>query len=234
MKSENRRICILQPNYLPWKGVFDLINRVDVFVFLDDVQYTEHDWRNRNKIKTKDGVKWIVVPVKNSKRRGQLILEAEIDNRTNWQRKHYNSFVMNYSRAPYFKDHRWIIEKIFMEKNWDNISELNIHSTRLIADVLGIQTHFKKSSELKIKTDDKQERIIEICKKLGAKEYLSGPAAREYLNLSVFNQNDIKVEFIEYKYAEYQQLFPPFSHSVTVLDVLFNCGLDAKNYININ
>lgn len=225
------KAAILQPNYLPWKGVFDLIKRVDVFVFLDDVQYTEHDWRNRNKIKTKDGLKWLVVPVKNSKRRGQLICQAEIDNRSNWQRKHYNSFITSYSRAPFFKDYRWIIEDIFIENTWERISDLNIYSTRLIADAIGIKTSFSMSSDLEIESNDKQERIIEICKKVGANNYLSGPAAKEYINLELFNDIAIKVDFIEYRYEEYPQLFPPFSHYVTVLDVLFNCGHDSKLYI---
>ena len=225
-----KKIAINQTIYLPWKGYFDLINSVDVFVFLDTVQYTEHDWRNRNKILTHQGSKWITVPIKNSCRRGQLICEAEIDNRSTWQRKHYNAFKLNYSKAPYFNEFEWIIEELFMNKSWNKISEFNISAIKLIAKILGIKTEFIDSLDLNPE-GAKDDRVIDIIKKLNGDYYLSGPRASEYLIPEKFENNNIKLEYINYDYPDYKQVFEPFDHFVTVLDLIFNCGEAAPYYI---
>ncbi|MFA5524726.1 MAG: WbqC family protein [Tissierellales bacterium] len=225
-----KKIAILQSNYLPWKGVFDIIHQVDTFVFLEDVQYTEQDWRNRNIIKTKEGDKWIVVPIKNSNRNGQLICEAEIDNRSNWQRKHFNSFQMNYGRAPFFKEYKWILEALYLNNQWTKISDFNIYATKLIAKELGINTEFIISTSLNV-IGQKDDRLVDICEKLNANYYLSGPAAKAYIYCSKFQQKNIVLDYIEYKYPRYRQLHEPFNHYVTVLDLIFNYGLDAVYYI---
>lgn len=225
-----KKLAILQPNYLPWKGVFDLIHRVDVFVFLDDVQYTERDWRNRNKIPTIEGATWITVPVKNSNRRGQLIYEAEIDNSVNWQKKHFNSFLMNYAKASYFKEYKWILEDLYLDKKWTKLTELNIYSTKLISEVLGIKAEFINSVDLNSKRS-RDDKLIDICKKLNGDYYLSGPTAKAYIDPRKFSNQDIKLDYISYEYPEYRQLHEPFNHHVTVLDLIFNCGPDAPYYI---
>lgn len=225
-----KKIAILQSNYLPWKGVFDMIKSVDTFVFLEDVQYTQQDWRNRNKIMTQDGPKWIIVPVKNSNRNGQLICEAEIDDKTNWQRKHFNAFQLNYAKAPFFKKYKWIIEDIYLTKKWESLSEMNIYCTKLLAKEFGITTEFVSSLDLKIE-GVKDDRVIDICKKLKGDYYLSGPAAKDYIVPEKFAQNNIELHYIDYDYPQYKQVYEPFNHYVTVLDVLFNCGSDAPNYI---
>ncbi|ACO83982.1 WbqC family protein [Clostridium botulinum] len=225
-----KKVAILQSNYLPWKGVFDMIHQVDVFVFLEDVQYTTRDWRNRNKLLTKDGAKWITVPVKNKEKREQLICEAEIDNSIEWQQKHFNSFQMNYAKSPYFKQYKWILEDIYLNNNWTNISELNIYITKLVAKELGIKTKFINSLELNAK-GIKDDKIIDICKKLNADYYLSGSAAKNYISPRKFENNNIKLEYIKYEYPRYKQLHEPFNHFVTVLDLIFNCGSDAPYYI---
>lgn len=225
-----KKIAILQSNYLPWKGVFDMMHQADTFVFLEDVQYTEQDWRNRNKILTKQGTNWIIVPIRNSNKFGQLIYEAEIDNRSYWQRKHYNSFQMNYGKAPYFKEYSWIIDDIFNKDKWTNLSELNIYSTQLIAKVLGIKTEFITSTSLDVK-GIKDDRVIEICKKLNATHYLSGPAAKDYIIPEKFKKEGIELEYIKYEYPRYKQMHEPFNHYVTSLDLIFNVGHDAPYYI---
>lgn len=224
------KIAILQSNYLPWKGVFDMIYRVDTFVFLEDVQYTEHDWRNRNKISTKEGVKWITVPINHSNRMGQKIYEAEINSKINWQRKHYNSFQLNYAKSPYFKQYEWILHELYKNNKWSKISDFNIYAIKLIAKELGINTQFVNSLDLKVK-GIKDERIIEICKKLKATHYLSGPAAKNYIVPQRFKDADIELDYIKYEYPKYKQLYEPFNHYVTILDLLFNCGSDASYYI---
>lgn len=225
-----KKVAILQSNYLPWKGVFDIIHQVDTFVFLEDVQYTEHDWRNRNRIVTKDGVKWITVPINHSNKIGQRIYEAEINDKINWQRKHYNAFQLNYARTPYFKEYNWILEDIYKQKKWDKISDFNIYSTKLIARELGIKTQFVNSLDLKVE-GTKDDRIIEICKNLNSTYYLSGPAAKSYINPEKFKDEGIELDYIKYEYPKYKQLHEPFNHYVTILDLIFNCGPDAPYYI---
>ncbi|MCY6959567.1 WbqC family protein [Clostridium brassicae] len=224
------KIAILQSNYLPWKGVFDMIHQVDTFVFLEDVQYTEHDWRNRNKIITKDGVKWITVPVNHSNRKGQKIYEAEINDKISWQRKHYNAFELNYAKTPYFKQYRWILEDLYRNKKWSKISDFNIYAIELIAKELGIKTQFINSLDL-IAKGTKDDRIIGICKKLNATHYLSGTAAKNYIIPEKFEKANIKLEYIKYEYPRYKQLYGSFNHFVTVLDLIFNCGTKAPYYI---
>lgn len=225
-----KKIAILQPCYIPWKGLFDMINRVDIFVFLENVQYTKRDWRSRNKIKTQKGTEWITVPVITKGMREQLVCEAEIDNSTDWQRKHYQMIYQNYSKAKFFKEYRWILEEIYLKKTWSKISELDIEVTKLISKVLGIKTEFRSSLEIETK-GVKEERIIEICKEMRAEGYLSGPAAKDYIVNENFSKNGIFLEYIDYDYKEYKQLYEPFDHYVTVLDVIFNCGEEAGKYI---
>lgn len=225
-----KKVAILQSNYLPWKGVFDLINKVDTFVFLEDVQYTTRDWRNRNKILTQNGSKWITVPINNKDKREQLIYEAAINNNEDWQKKHFNAFQNNYGKAKYYKKYKWIIEDIYLNKTWNKISELNIYATKLISKELGIQTEFVNSKDLNT-VGTKDDKLIEICKKLNADYYLSGPAAKNYIVNDKFENNNIQLDYAEYKYPTYEQLFEPFNHNVTILDLIFNCGEDAPYYI---
>lgn len=225
-----KKIAILQSNYLPWKGVFDMIHQVDTFVFLEDVQYTERDWRNRNIIKAKDGEKWITVPIKSSNRRGQLICDVELDSSLDWQRKHFNSFQRNYGKAPFFKKYKWILEDFYLNKKWNKISDFNIYATKLLAKELGISTEFIVSTALNV-TGIKDDRLIGILKKLNATHYLSGPAARNYIIPEKFKKEGIELEYIRYEYPRYKQLYEPFNHYITVLDLMFNCGPDSPYYI---
>lgn len=224
------KIAILQSNYIPWKGVFDMIQQVDIFVFLEDVQYTQHDWRNRNKLLTKDGTKWVTVPIIHSNRAGQKIYEAEINDKINWQRKHFNAFELNYIRAPYFKQYKWILDYLYKEKKWSSISDLNIYAIKLIAKELGIRTQFINSSDLQT-TGSKDDKLIQIIKKLNGTYYLSGPAAKKYIDSSKFENVGVELEYIKYEYPKYKQLYDPFNHNVSILDLLFNCGPDASYFI---
>ena len=225
-----RKIAILQSNYLPWKGVFDIINSVDIFVFLEDVQYTGQDWRNRNKILTSNGPLWITVPIKSKNRRDQLIYQAEICDKYFWQKKHFESFQHSYGKAPFYKEYKWIIEDIYLSRKWKNLSNLNIYTTKLISNVLGIKTKFINSLDLNSK-GRKDDKIIDMCKKLNADYYLSGPAARNYIDSQKFKDEKIILDYIKYEYPEYNQLHKPFNHFVTILDLIFNCGDSSSYYI---
>ena len=227
-----KKIAILQPNYIPWKGVFDMINQVDVFVFLDDVDFTVRDWRTRNKIKTPSGDIWLTVPVRKSKR-GTKINEIEILSEDNWQEKHYKTIVQYYKKSKYFKEYSWILDKIYKERVWKNLSEFNIYTTKLISDILGIKTSFINSKELNIKSS-KGDKILEICTTIGGEFYLSGPAAKDYIDAQKFKDVNIRLAYMKYEYPEYSQIYGDFNHYVSILDVIFNCGESSGKFIFMN
>jgi len=228
LQEEYMKTAILQSNYIPWKGVFDMINMVDTFVFLEDVDFTKRDWRTRNKIKSKNGDIWLRVPVKKSPR-GTKIYEIEID-LNGWQEKHYRSITMSYAQSDHFKSYVDLLEHVYVERQWKSLSEMNQFIIKSIAALLNIETVFMNSVSLgsEGKADDK---LIDICKKLGATHYLSGPAAKNYICPNKFMENDIRLEYIVYDYPEYPQPFGEFDHYVSVLDVLFNCGGQSAEYI---
>lgn len=226
------RVAIIQSNYLPWKGYFDIISNVDLFIFHDDLQFTKNDWRNRNKIKGPDGLHWITIPVGQSEKR--LICEVEIKSKE-WQQKHWNMLKNFYIKSPFFSYFSNFFEDIYMEKTWNNLSELNQYLIKKIShDFLDINVKFDDSRNYFL-TSTKSDRVIELLKKVSASSYLSGPSARNYLRESSFEDNDIKLDWMVYDaYREYPQLYPPFSHDVSIVDLLFNVGPDAKFYIKNN
>lgn len=221
-------VGIIQSNYLPWKGYFELINRVDLFVFHDDLQYTKNDWRNRNRILSSNGPIWLTVPCGSSEKR--LICEVEIRDKK-WQQKHWNQIRANYSRAHFFSEYSDFFEEVYMGKQWHSLSELNQYLIRKISGFLGVTTTFMDSRELAL-SERKAERVMEILKKVGATKYLSGPAAKNYLVEDVFSQEGIELEWMDYSgYPEYDQVFDGFTHEVSIIDLLFNTGLDARSYV---
>lgn len=221
------RVGAIQPSFIPWRGYFDFIASVDVFVFLDDVQYTSRDWRNRNKIKTPKGTEWLTVPVSH-KKRSQLICDTFVDNSTSWRKKHLGSWTVNYRSAPYFKD---VISMLPELDNTDEtISQLNIRLVHRICEYLNISTPMLLSTELQpggVKTD----RLINVVNKLGGEKYLSGPSADAYLDKAAFRRHGISLEYKSYDYPDYSQLWGPFEGAVTVLDLIANCGPNSVNFI---
>jgi hypothetical protein len=223
-----KKIAILQPNYIPWKGVFDLISRVDVFVFLDDVQFTAKDWRSRNRIRTAHGDIWLTVPVLTRGLRDQLICDAVIDPLSNWQTKHYKALEANYRKARHFKDYAYLLEEIYLANKWTKIADLNVFATKLIAEALGISAEWHRSSDLRQAGGKNGERAINLCKVLGCDYFINGPTARAFMDASLFRENGIKLDYMSYDYPEYEQLHQPFVHEVTVLDLIFNAGPNAR------
>ncbi|HKC69005.1 MAG TPA: WbqC family protein [Bacteroidia bacterium] len=223
-----RKIAILQSNYIPWKGYFDLIAKVDVFVIYDEVQYTKNDWRNRNLIQTPNGPQWLTIPVRQESL-NQKIFESKIS-ANNWQRKHISSLQGNYSRAQFFNEYK---ERVFnlYECQSNFISEVNVLFIKGICELLGIKTQIINSNELNLQ-GNRNIRLLEACKKLNADIYITGPAAKNYLQTDLFKQEAIEVEWMDYTgYKEYKQVYEPFSHGVTILDLIFNAGSDAKHYM---
>lgn len=218
-----KRVAILQSNYIPWKGYFDLINSVDEFVFYDIVQYTTRDWRNRNKIKTANGLKWLSVSVKNEPSFSQKINEVQL-HETFSLLDHWRKIEEAYKKAPYFKEISQWLKPIYTESKYTLLSELNKDLIKSICSYLNITTKLSCSSQLTL-PDDRSEKLLSICSQLNAGVYISGPAAKQYLNIETFTKNEIDVEWFSYDgYPEYPQLNGDFEHNVSILDLLFNCG----------
>lgn len=225
-----KKVAIVQSNYIPWKGYFDLINSVDEFILFDDMQYTRRDWRNRNKIKTAKGLIWLTIPVQVKGKYYQKIKDTEISD-MEWGRQHWKTITFNYNRARYFQDYKHIFEPLYLSCQEKYLSRINYLFIVNICKILGINTKISWSMDYNI-VEGKTERLISLCKQAQATEYISGPAAKNYINEDLFKQENIKLSYIDYSnYPEYHQLYPPFEHGVSVIDLIFNEGENAKKYM---
>jgi len=231
LKPMTKRVGIIQSCYIPWKGYFDFINSVDHFVLYDDVQYTRRDWRNRNQIKCAEGLRWLTVPVEVKGKFTQAIRDTRIAERT-WAESHLKALVHTYARAPFFDDYRDFLRDAYAEAgSLERLSQVNFLFIQRLCQVLGIKTPLTWSSEFELR-GNKSERLLNICLDLGASEYVSGPAARCYLDTALFNEKGVDVSFFDYGgYPEYEQLYPPFAHTVTLIDLLVHTGPEARRYM---
>lgn len=227
-----KKILISQSNYIPWKGYFDSISLVDEFIIYDEMQYTKRDWRNRNKIKTPQGLKWLTIPVEVKGKYLQKINETKISD-DSWNVKHWNIIKQNYSKAKYFKENKDFFEDLYLNMNQKYLTEINFNFISAICDFFNVKTTIRFSSEFTLKGNP-SEKLLYLCKEIKAKEYHSGPAAKEYLDEKIFNENNIDVKYFDYNhYKEYDQLNPPFRHDVSILDLVFNEGNNAKQYLKM-
>ena len=223
-----KKIAILQSNYIPWKGYFDLIAAVDEFILYDDVQFTKNDWRNRNMIKSHSGLQWLSVPV--GKDINRLICEVKLPD-SRWQIKHWTTICHAYGRAKYFKNFAEKLEPLYLEREYSSLTELNRSLIEFVCDQLGIATKISFSWDYKLQTGQ-TERLVDLCIQAGATEYITGPSAKSYLDLSLFLKKGLKVSWFEYAgYPEYPQLWGKFEHAVSALDLLFNTGQGAGSYM---
>lgn len=223
-----KKIAILQSNYIPWKGYFDLIAAVDEFILYDDMQFTKSDWRNRNKIKTPRGVEWISIPV--GQHINRRIRDVELP-RSNWQKKHWKTIAQNYKRATNFEEIAEIFEPLYMQRNYTHLSSINRVFIEAVCAYLGIITKITNSWDYRL-IKGKTERLVDLCVQAGGTDYISGPAARNYIDETAFSKIGIKVTWFDYSgYPEYSQLWNDFDHGVSVLDLLFNTGSKAPWYI---
>jgi len=225
-----KKVAILQSNYIPWKGYFDLIGAVDEFILYDDMQYTRRDWRNRNQIKTPQGVQWLTVPVRVKGKYEQKIRDTEIDG-SDWAVAHWKALVQNYARAPHFAEIAAWLEPLYLSGSSPLLSDLNRRFIQAICAYLHIDTVISDSRDYAL-VDGKTERLADLCAQAGGTEYVSGPSARDYVDESVFERSGIQLTWFDYAgYPEYPQLWGDFAHGVTVLDLLFNCGRDAGRFM---
>lgn len=215
-------IVILQPGYLPWLGFFDQMRRADIFIYYDDVQYDKHGWRNRNRIKSPSGSSWLTVPVRHHGLGKPRILDVEIDHRTSWARKHLGTLRQFYSKAPAFRQYMPDFEAVLMQP-WERIVELDVALVALMAGWLGISPVIHRSSELGI-GGDQSERLLRHCRHFSARRYLSGSAARDYLDVQQFNAAGVEVVWQDYQHPVYPQQYGAFVPYLSAIDLLFNCG----------
>jgi hypothetical protein len=231
------KVVILQPSYIPWRGYFHQILQADLFIFYDDVKFDKNGWRNRNRIKTPQGLKWLTIPVhqKGIERYHTPINQVEINWDRDWITSHWNTIEMSYHKAPFFDDFSSELSPFYKQKPI-RLAEFTIDLTIKIAELLDIKSpDFLCSSELKEIHGEKTERLIQILKYVGANRYLSGPSARSYLDEDMFKKAGIQLEYMVYDYPEYPQFYPPFEGQVSILDLLFMVGCNALDFIhNVN
>lgn len=207
-----------------------MIAAVDEFILYDDMQYTRRDWRNRNQIKTQQGVQWLTVPVKVKGKYNQSIRETEIDG-PDWAKKHWKTLFQNYRNAPHFDEIAAIFEPFYLQRQHTHLSALNRELIEAVCGYLGIATKISNSWDYQL-VEGKTERLLDLCIQSGSTEYISGPAAKDYFEDHILAEQGIKLTWFDYTgYPEYPQLWGEFTHAVTILDLLFNCGKEAPHYM---
>jgi hypothetical protein len=229
--SRGKRIAVVQSSYIPWKGFFDLIGAVDEFILFDDVQYTRRDWRNRNQIKTAQGLQWLTVPVNVKGRYLDAIKNITVADRS-WAARHWKSIVHAYGRAYCFHEVAGWLESLYAEAaRLSHLSEVNYLFIDAVCRALRIATKLSWSMDYEL-TPGRTERLVRLCEQAGATEYLSGPSAKAYLEEDRFRAAGIRVRYADYTgYPEYRQLYPPFVHTVSVIDLVLSEGAEADRYL---
>jgi hypothetical protein len=229
-----KKVFISQSNYIPWRGYFDAIDSVDEFVVYDDVQYTRRDWRNRNRIKTLRGDIWLSIPIEVKNKFHQKIKDAKISD-PSWALIHWKTLQTNYSKAPWFRFYAPLFEELYLGKKYVYLTEVNYDFLERICSILEINTKITYSSELPVSSGGRTERLLNICKDLYASDYYSGPAAKNYLDEALFREQNINVSYFDFsRYDPYPQQYGTFSNELSVLDLIFNTGPEARKYFSLN
>lgn len=227
-----KKVAIMQSNYIPWKGYFDLINMVDEFILFDDVQYTKKNWRNRNYIKSPNGLVCLTIPIQTKGKFNQPINRTIVENNF-WRNKHWKSIVFSYHMATYFSSYRNIFEKLYLNDNEVSLSKINYNLILAVNEILGITTKISWSSDYDYHhTLGENESIIDLIHKTDAQIFINGPASKNYMSEEMFLNYGIKLVWMDYlNYPEYNQLYSPFIHEVSILDLIFNQGPNSNKYL---
>lgn len=231
-------VCIMQPTYLPWIGYFDLIDQSDAFVFLDTVAFNRQSWQQRNRIASsqtsfpprhQQGPIWLTVPVRRVS--DQAIKDVEIDNSRPWRRKHWALIETNYRRAPHFTDAAPALAPVY-ERDWERLAELNVALVRSLCDLAGIEGTFVHASAMPEAEGAREQRLVDICRALGADTYLSPLGALDYLQTSTgFADAGIDLRFQAYEHPVYAQPDAEFTSHLSFLDALFNVGPSVASVV---
>ena len=226
----HKRVAIIQSNYIPWKGYFDIIHQVDEFILYDDVQYSKGDWRNRNLIKSPEGKRWLTIPV-TVRSLHQNINEVGVAHQQ-WPNVHWNLIRTVYREAPFLSEYSDCFERLFLDTRADTLSQTNYRFLTAVLTILGITTRISWSTDYAPIAGKSTERVVNLCKASGATHYLSGPAAKSYIQPELFEAADIELEYMDYGgYPEYPQLYLPFDHAVSIIDLILMCGAESPYYI---
>ena len=224
------RVAIMQPTYLPWCGYFGLMQYVDIFIFLDSVQFAKRSWQQRNQIKTPQGAQWLTVPVASKGKRGQLICETKLDRSSNFAITHRKTIESNYAKAPWFKDFEPLLWSPL--EGQQLLADLNICIIEQCRNLLSIDTSVLRSSLMQGR-GAKADLLASLCKEVGATEYISVPGSKDYLdNSRAFEDIGVPVRYFNYRHPEYPQLFGDFLPYMSVIDMLFNCGDHSADLIH--
>lgn len=217
------RVTIHQPQYVPWLGYLDKIDRADLFVVLDTVQYTKQEWQNRNRIRTAQGWQWLTVPVLH--RFGQKLNEVRINQQVNWRAKHLRSLEVHYRQAAYLEEFLQGLRALYRDP-WERLATLNLAVLRWLLTAFGIATPVRLASEMALR-EDPTDRLIDICKTVGATQYLAGAGARQYMDMARFEASGVRLEIQDFRHPVYRQCYVPFVPGMAAVDLLFTCGADA-------
>jgi hypothetical protein len=225
-----KKVAISQSNYIPWKGYFDSIHMMDEFILYDDMQYTKRDWRNRNQIKTPEGLHWLTISVEVKGKFFQKINETKVSD-PSWNKSHWSTLKQFYSQSSCWNETKDFIGELYSTATSEYLSEINYHFLKGICSFLKITTPLRFSSEFTL-GEGKTERLVNICKQVNATDYYTGPAAKNYMDEDLFTKENICVHYFDYSgYEEYPQVYPPFEHGVSVLDLILNTGSNAPKYM---
>jgi hypothetical protein len=230
--NPGKSIAILQSNYIPWKGYFDLIASVDEFLIFDEVQYTRRDWRNRNRIIVQGTVKWLTIPVKTKGLYLGPIEEIETDG-NGWAEQHWKTISHAYGKAPHFAQYRPVLEAAYLKAaHLHLLTEINELFLRMLVEILGIATPLTRTDVVPHTATVPTDRLVEICVARQATEYVSGPAARAYIEPEKFADAGVTLKYADYSgYPIYEQHATAFEHGVSILDLLMRCGRAAREHL---
>jgi WbqC-like protein family len=227
--SDPHIVVASQPRYLPSCAYLHRALLADAFVYLDTVQFTPRDWESRNRIKASAGPAWLTVPVVHVSRR-QRVADTVIDDTQDWRRRHLRSLELSYRRAPFFEEVFALVREV-LERPWARLLDLNATLVEALLGYLGVSARFVVGSTLGPIDATGQELLLELCRRLDAHLYLSGPLGRDYLEPSRFREQKIGLAFHDYVPAEYPQLFGGFVPNLSAVDLLFNCGRASLSHI---
>jgi hypothetical protein len=224
-------LAVLQPGYLPWLGFFDQMQRADAFVFFDDVQFDKQGWRNRNRLKSPQGPVWLTVPILHKGRTGQNINQVEINSAVDWAGSHIRTIRQLYARAPFIDLYLPELEETLM-REWHYLVDLDLELIGLFCQWLGLDRPTYRASELGI-GGDRTTRLLNLCRHFKADTYLSGDAARDYLDEDLFKESSIRVEWQDYAHPTYPQLHGDFISHLSILDLILNVGKSSLDTLSL-
>jgi len=229
-------VVITQSNYIPWRGYFAMLAKADELILLESVQYTRRDWRNRNTIKTPSGLQWLTIPVDVKGKYFQAIDETRIAN-ADWAEHHIRSIETNYRRAAQFeKVAPWLFDLLRKAAAFQLLTEVNGFLLAEISRWLGLTMQLRRCTDVlpraELMSMAPTDRLLNLCSAAGATRYVSGPAAKDYMELEKFDRAGIEVSWMDYSgFPEYPQAWGPFEPHVSIVDLLLNCGEASRDYL---